>query len=55
MKTCKNKQRITSVDGVNSFECLCAPGFEGDTCSEGKFFHLSTVFFLIDLIDNNNK
>ena len=25
------------IDGVNSFTCNCAPGFEGDTCGTSKY------------------
>ena len=25
------------VDQVNGYQCNCNPGYEGDSCAEGKF------------------
>ena len=32
---CKNS--ATCVDGINSYTCKCAPGYEGENCDKGQF------------------
>ena len=50
----------TCVDGANSYNCSCAPGFTGHDCESGikRYFQNQKIFFknmiraLIDIISN---
>ena len=33
----------TCIDQVNTFECNCGAGFQGDSCEEGKYRKLANI------------
>ena len=38
---CKNNGKCT--DGVDSYSCQCAPGYEGENCETSRFEHVVTA------------
>ena len=33
----------TCIDGLASFQCICAPGWQGATCLESKYYILVLI------------